>query len=140
MKYPPVRRYLLKLKRTQHTRCANGAQGEGAEGEFWLTELPSDLSPLEGEGDAPAGNIEPTMRAVAARSAATLLEPKSGGDSGGPFICGTNDEPVLVGIVSFGAGNCRRSMQTGQAAPTVFTQVANESIRKFVIGHLREAG
>ena len=60
------------------------------------------------------------------------------GDSGGPLMCGINDEPVLVGIVSFGAGNCGKA--NNQVTPTVFTKVANKSIRKFIVDHLKRDG
>ena len=62
------------------------------------------------------------------------------GDSGGPLMCGINDEPVLVGIVSFGAGNCGKAMYANRATPTVFTKVADGSIHKFIVDQLKQAG
>ena len=62
------------------------------------------------------------------------------GDSGGPLMCGIDGEPVLVGIVSFSAGLCGKSIHTGQAAPTVFTKIADDSVRKFIVDQLKAAG
>ena len=62
------------------------------------------------------------------------------GDSGGPLMCGIDGEPVLVGIVSFSAGLCGKSIHSGQVAPTVFTKLADESVNKFIVDHLKAAG
>lgn len=61
------------------------------------------------------------------------------GDSGGPLICGISGEPVLVGIISFGAGNCGR-IGTSQVVPSVFTKLTDESIHKFIVDRLKQAG
>lgn len=62
------------------------------------------------------------------------------GDSGGPLMCGIDGEPVLVGVVSFSAGQCGRATSTGQVAPTVFTKLADESVYKFIVDQLKLSG
>ena len=62
------------------------------------------------------------------------------GDSGGPLMCGINNEPVLVGIVSFSAGLCGNVLYSGQVVPTVFTKVADASVHKFIVDHFNAAG
>jgi len=49
------------------------------------------------------------------------------GDSGGPLICAIDDEPVLVGVTSWGLGCADGD------APGVWAEVAASGINEFII-------
>jgi len=52
------------------------------------------------------------------------------GDSGGPLICAIDDEPVLVGVTSWGLGCAAAN------SPGVWAEVANSGINQFIMDHV----
>ena len=52
------------------------------------------------------------------------------GDSGGPLICAIDDEPVLVGITSWGMGCADKN------SPGVWAELSNPKIHDFIMDHV----